>query len=60
MTNDKHKTEAPERKRQDKKDRGEKGQYGALTGLGPGGGRDIDEAMKSDDVDPDDTGSSRD
>jgi len=30
----------------------EKGQYGGLKGLGPGGGPDIDEAAETEDIDP--------
>jgi hypothetical protein len=30
----------------------DKGQYGGLKGLGPGGGRDIGEAAETEDIDP--------
>jgi hypothetical protein len=56
MTDEKRKANDPARKRDDKGD-GEgssKGQYGGLTGLGPGGGRDIKDATETDDIGPDD------
>ena len=31
-------------------DRASKGQYGGLKGLGPGGGRDIKDATKTEDI----------
>ena len=61
MTDEKRKTNDPARKRHDKGD-GEgssKGQYGGLTGLGPGGGRDIEDATDTDDIDRDDVEATR-
>jgi hypothetical protein len=33
-----------------------KGQYGSLTGLGPGGGSDLEEALDTDDINPGEAG----
>ena len=33
-----------------------KGRYGGLDGLGRGGGSDLEEALETDDIDPEDTG----
>ena len=61
MTDEKRKTTDPARKRHDKGE-GEgssKGQYGGLTGLGPGGGRDIEDATETNDIDRDDVEATR-
>lgn len=47
MSNDKRKPDEP-RHRHDQDDEKSKGQYGGLTGLGPGGGRDIKDAAEPD------------
>ena len=52
MNEDKRRTDEPARKRQGSADENSKGQYGGLKGLGPGGGRDIEEATKTEDIDP--------
>jgi hypothetical protein len=54
MTDENRKTNDPEGKRPDKGEGPSKGQYGGLTGLGPGGGRDIEDAAETDDIDRDD------
>jgi hypothetical protein len=52
MTDEKRKT-GPARRRRDDASGESKGQYGGLKGLGPGGGRDIADATKTEDIDPD-------
>lgn len=52
MSGGKRKSEDPAGK-QDKTDEASEGQYGGLTGLGPGGGSDIEEVLNTDDIDPD-------
>jgi len=51
MTDHKRSDDQPKIERQDKSDEASKGQYGGLTGLGPGGGSDIEEALEPDEVD---------
>jgi hypothetical protein len=51
MTEEKRKTRPAQRRRADADE--SKGQYGGLKGLGPGGGRDLADATKTDDIDPD-------
>jgi hypothetical protein len=59
MATEKRKTDESAGKRDDKADGSSMGQYGGLTGLGPGGGRDIEDAMDTDDVDRDDVEATR-
>jgi hypothetical protein len=58
MAKEKRKTNDLEGKR-DKAEGPSKGQYGGLTGLGPGGGRDIEDATKTNDIDRDDVEATR-
>lgn len=41
------------RKPEDESDDNSKGQYGGLTGLGPGGGEPLEEALETEDIEPD-------
>ena len=59
MAKEKRKTNDPEGKRDDKAEGPSKGQYGGLTGLGPGGGRDIKDAAETDDIGRDDVEATR-
>jgi hypothetical protein len=59
MAKEKRKTNDPEGKRDDGAEGPSKGQYGGLKGLGPGGGRDIEEATETDDIDRDDVQATR-
>lgn len=43
----------PDQKPDQKPDDDAKGQYGGLTSLGPGGGRPLEEALETEDIDPD-------
>jgi hypothetical protein len=58
MADRKRRSDEPAPERPERPDEGSNGQYG-LKGLGPGGGRDIEEALETDDIDPDTTGPGR-
>ncbi len=45
--------------RRDTAEQPSKGQYGGLKGLGPGGGRDIEDATRTEDIDRDDVEETR-
>ena len=55
MSDEKRKAD-PARRPKRKPDDEPKGQYGGLRSLGPGGGRDIEDATKTEDIDPADDG----
>jgi hypothetical protein len=59
MADEKRQPDDPARKRHDKGEDASKGQYGGLKGLGPGGGRDIEEATETDDIDREDVEATR-
>jgi hypothetical protein len=47
-------TDAEKKSRREPAEQPSKGQYGGLKSLGPGGGRDIEDATHTEDIDPDD------
>ena len=59
MAEEKRKPTSRGEGRQRKPDESSKGQYGGLKGLGPGGGRDIEDATETDDIDRDDVEATR-
>jgi hypothetical protein len=59
MTERRQGTDQPARRHQPRRNDESKGQYGGLKGLGPGGGRDIEEAIEPDDSAPEENGPQR-
>ena len=51
--------DAGQKRRREKAEQPSKGQYGGLKSLGPGGGRDIEDATHTEDIDPDDVEATR-